>query len=177
MNWECRLTLTVRLSHSTRSLILDCPTQNKDIPIGMGIQQKSILKTVYTIELWIQCCQANWGWLGLHTKKFHKTISVYGYMPKSGSRGSKPSGLQRETKLQCNVIWRKQQQWECILLASDLFLWEKDKVNNESVQSCQEPRIYEIVHTSHFFFLSKQDISNYPLTDDVKNHVCLVSPA
>ena len=30
---------------------------------------------------------------------------------------------------------------------------------------------------SHFFFLRNHYGSNYPFTDDVKNHVCLVSPA
>ncbi len=43
----------------TRSLILDHLTRNEDIHTGMGIQQKSILKTMYTIKLQIQCCQAN----------------------------------------------------------------------------------------------------------------------
>jgi hypothetical protein len=37
--------------------------------------------------------------------------------------------------------------------------------------------MYEIGKGSHFFSLRNQDGSNYPFADDVKNHICLVSPA
>ncbi len=49
---------------------------------------------------------------------------------------------------------------------------------NKSVQwCCEEPLLYEIGKGSHFFSLRNQDGSNYLFADDVKNHVCLVSPA
>jgi len=80
------------------------PNTKEDIHTGMVIQQNNILKMMSTMGLWIQCFQANWGWLIGRTKTFRQKFSVSQCMLRSGSRGSKPFGLQSKTKLQWSSI-------------------------------------------------------------------------
>ena len=63
-------------------------------------------------------------------------------------------------------------------LHSHFFFVRKCFRKNKSVQSChEEPLLYEFGNGSHFFYLRNQDGSNYPFSDEAKNHVCLVSLA
>ena len=65
----------------------------------------------------------------------------------------------------------------CVFRFPFLFV-QKWQSKNKFVQSCcQESLLYEIGNGSHFISLRNQDGSNYPFADDVKNHICLVSPA
>ena len=57
------------------------------------------------------------------------------------------------------------------------FLWENDKVKINPFNHVVKNHSWWFGPCSHFFFLRNHDGSNYPFTDDVKNHVCLVSPA
>ncbi len=57
------------------------------------------------------------------------------------------------------------------------FLWENDKVKINPFNHVVKNDSWWFGPCSHFFFLRNHDGSNYPFTDDVKHHVCLVSPA
>ena len=57
------------------------------------------------------------------------------------------------------------------------FLWENDKVKINPFNHVVKNHSWWFGHCSHFFFARNKDVSNYPFAEDVKNHVCLVSPA
>ena len=65
----------------------------------------------------------------------------------------------------------------CVFHFPFLFVQKKQSKNKFVQSCCQESLLYEIGNGSHFISLRNQDGSNYPFADDVKNHICLVSPA